>query len=130
MVINVDTVIDAYVKTRNDIKALEEKISELKGFQAKKEEYFIQKMTDNGVDSFKSKHGTVYTSIAESVTVADQEIFFNWVRDNEAWSFMEKRASKSEILNYMGDKEDSGRPNPPPPGLSYIAIRKVGVRKS
>ena len=127
--ITTDIVLEAYIKTRNEIKELEDKISELKAFQAKKEEWFLAKLDEDNATSFKTKHGTVYTVIKESVTVADQEVFFNWVKENDAWGFIEKRACKAEVLSAMGDREESGRPEPPPPGLNYTAIKSVGVRK-
>ena len=128
--ITVDTVIEAYIRTRNEIKELEDQIAEKKIFQARKEEYLMAQMDSLGLDSVKSKHGTVYTSVFESVTVADAESFFEYVKQNDAFHLLEKRASKTEVLHIMGDRVDSGRPNPPPPGLNYTAIRKLGVRKA
>ena len=125
----IDQVVEGYIKTRNDIKALEDQISELKSFQAKKEEWLLVQMAYQGAESVRGKHGTVYTTLSESVTVADAEEFFNWVKENEAWYFIEKRAAKSEVLNYMGERSDSGRPDSPPPGLNYVAVKKIGVRK-
>ena len=90
----------------------------------------MAQMDTLGLDSVKSKHGTVYTTVFESVTVADAESFFEYVKQNDAYHLLEKRASKTEVLHIMGDREDSGRPNPPPPGLNYTAIRKLGVRKA
>lgn len=127
---NIDTVIEAYVKTRDRIDELEAEISRLKKFQAKKDEWLMSQLSALNVDSVKSTHGTVYTSVAESVTVADAEVFFEYVRRNEAWHLLERRASKTEVLNIMGDKENDSRPNSPPPGINYTAVRKVGVRRA
>ena len=46
--------------------------------------------------------------------------------------FINKGASKVSVLERMGDKDEKtdSRPNPPPAGISYSAIRTVGVRKS
>lgn len=130
MKITTDTVIEAYVNRRNEIKALEDQISELKAYQTKCEEYLLRQLEEAGETSKKTKHGTVYTLVKESVTVADKDTFFNWVRDNDSWHFMEVRSSKAEVLSAMGDREESGRPNPPPPGLNYTAVKAVGIRKS
>lgn len=130
MKITADTVIESYVETRNQIKELEEQISTLKGFQTKKEEWLLSQLVNMGAESIKSKHGTVYTIVAESVTVSEPDVFFEWVKENDRFDCLEKRAAKTAILQEMGDREDTGRPNPPPPGLSYIAIKKIGVRKA
>ena len=126
----IDQVTAAYIKTRNDISELESKISELKVYQARKEEYLLNQLNELGVTSIKSAHGTIYTSIFESVTVGDPETFFNWVKENDAYECLERRAAKTAVLEIMGEREESGRPNPPPPGLSYTSIRKIGVRKA
>ena len=130
MKITLDTVVQSYVETRAKIKELEDQISELKAFQAKKEEYLNQQMTLMGVENVKTAHGTAYSTVAESVTVADQGAFFDWVQRTGSWECIEKRAAKTAILQIMGDDEGNGRPNPLPPGLNYTAIKKINIRKS
>ena len=125
----IDTVIEAYVNTRNKIKDLKDQIAELEAFQAKKEEWLNKQMAEAGVESMKSKHGTVYTTVFESCTVADRDAFMGWVVENEKWEFLENRVAKAEALNYMGDKENGSRPNSPPPGINYVALKKVNVRR-
>lgn len=127
--ITVDTVVEAYVSTRAKIKELEDQISELKAYQAKKEEWFEQQLKTAGAENMKTKHGTIYSTVFESCTVADADVFFDWVRGNQAWEFLERRVSKNPVLHLMGDREEGGRPNPPPPGVNYVAVRKIGVRK-
>jgi len=43
-----------------------------------------------------------------------------------------KGVAKTSVLEIMGDKDEKtdSRPNPPPPGVKYTAIRTVGVRKN
>ena len=129
MKITLDKVVEAYTTTRQEIKELEDQISTLKALQTKREEYLNQQLTELGCDNVKTAHGTAYTTIQESVTVADAERFFTYVRDTGAWELMEKRASKTAVLQMMGEREEGGRPYPPAPGLNYVAIRKVNVRK-
>jgi len=124
-----DTVVESYVKTRAKIKELEDQISELKLYQTRKEEYLNNQMQLMGVENVKTAHGTAYTTVAESVTVADQEAFFTYVKDYGAWELMEKRAAKTAVLQVMGDKEEGGRPYPPPPGINYTSIKKINIRK-
>ena len=83
-----------------------------------------------GIENVKTAVGTAYTTTTESVTVADQEVFFNYVKDNEAWELMEKRASKSAVLAVMGERDESGsRPDAPPPGISFYAVKSINVRR-
>ena len=122
-------VIEAYVKTRSQISELEKQIAELKAYQAKKEEWLLNKLAEDNAESIKTEHGTVYTTLFESVTVADKDTFLDYVKSNDLYNLMEIRASKAECLHTMGDKENGSRPNPLPPGLNYTAIKKVGIRK-
>ena len=128
--INADVVVEAYVRTRYMIKELEDKISEMKTFQAKKEEWLLAKLEEDGAKNIATKHGTVYATVFESVTVADAEEFLTWVKENDRFDCLEKRVAKNEVLHIMGDRGDSGRPNSPPPGVNYVAIRKVNIRKA
>ena len=128
--INADVVVEAYVRTRYMIKELEDKISEMKTFQAKKEEWLLAKLEEDGAKNIATKHGTVYATVFESVTVADAEEFLTWVKENDRFDCLEKRVAKNEVLHIMGDSGDSGRPNSPPPGVNYVAIRKVNIRKA
>ena len=128
--INADVVVEAYVRTRYMIKELEDKISEMKTFQAKKEEWLLAKLEEDGAKNIATKHGTVYATVFESVTVADAEEFLTWVKENDRFDCLEKRVAKNEVLHIMGDSGDSGRPNSPPPGVNYVAIKKVIIRKA
>lgn len=127
--ITVDTVVESYVATRAKIKELEDQISELKAYQAKKEEWIGQQLQAAGAENMKTEHGTVYSTVFESCTVADADTFFDWVRENQAWEYLERRVAKAPVLHLMGDREENGRPNPPPPGINYTAVRKINVRK-
>ena len=129
MKITTDKVIENYIERRNSIKELEDRISELKALQQKCEQWLLTKLDEDGETSKKTAHGTVYVKVSESVTVADQDMFLNWVKENDAWECIEKRAAKTAILQIMGDREEGGRPNPTPPGLNYVAVRNVGIRK-
>jgi hypothetical protein len=46
------------------------------------------------------------------------------------FEFLNKAVNKTAVLETMGDQDekDHSRPNPPPPGVKYTAIRTVGVR--
>ena len=97
---------------------------------AKKEEWLLAKLEEDGAKNIATKHGTVYATVFESVTVADAEEFLTWVKENDRFDCLEKRVAKNEVLHIMGDSGDSGRPNSPPPGVNYVAIRKVIIRKA
>ena len=127
MEVTLDMVTTAYVATRDQIAALNKQIDELKGFQAKREEWMLAELQKLGLQNAKTPAGvTVYQTVKESVTMGDWDAALNWVMENEAWEYLTKGFAKTAVLEFMGEK----RNNPPPPGVNFTAVRTVGIRKS
>lgn len=128
--ITVDMVIDAYVKTRDQIaeekKKFDEKVADLNMLQDKRSAWLLGKMDALGVDSFKTGHGTCFTDHKDSATVADREEFFSWVHGD--WEnrnhFLEKRVAKGAVKAMLDDGET------PPPGVNYVKVRDIKVRRA
>lgn len=130
MAVTIDRVVEAYVKTRQEIQALEKeleaKLQPLKAMQEKREQYMLGQLNEIGAKNVKTAHGTVYTAVKESVTMGDWDSFLNWVKEGERYEFLNKAVNKTAALEEMGDE----RNHQPPPGVNYTAIRTVQVRKS
>lgn len=123
--ITLDMVTDAYIKTRDQIAALNKEIDRLKEFQSKREEWMNNYLVTNKLTNAKTDHGTVYTVRKESVTVGNWDEFFKWVVDTKHEDFISKAAAKKAVLEYMGEDRATSVP-----GLNYVAIRTVGVKRS
>jgi hypothetical protein len=124
--IKLDELVQKYKRLR-DIKALydkenKEKTAKVKEAMQKIENIILQHFEATGQSSSKTLYGTPYISLRESYSVGDREAYMDWVRDNEAWEFLESRVSKSAVDAY---KEDTGEL---PPGINYSAERKINVR--
>lgn len=130
MSITIDKVVEAFVETRDTIKAreaeLEESLKALKELQAKREDWLLGELNRAGAQNIKTPHGTCYIALKESVTVADWDTALQWVKENDKYEFLEKRISKTAVIELMGDKKE----NPPPPGVNYTAVRTVNIRRS
>lgn len=130
MPVTIDDVVAAYVKTRDTIKFLEKKLEDdlapLKQLQEAREAYLLKQLDANKCQNMKTEHGTVYQSRKESVTVGDWDALLGWVRENEAWEFINKSCNKTSCLEAMGDE----RTEAPPPGVNYVAVRVAQIRKS
>ena len=125
-IVNPDVVTAAYVASREEIRGLEAQIDKIKEVQKKREDWLLNQMQTQGLQNMKTLHGTVYTSLKESVTVSDGEAFMNWVRETESWEFLNKAANKTAVLERMTEKREV----PPPPGVNYSAVRVAQIRKS
>ena len=130
MSVPIELIVKKYVETRNEIAAIEaeakEKVDELKKYQEAREQHLFKVLSELGCKNIKTDFGTVYTARKESVTVADKEVFINWVKETDGFSYMDIRANKTSVLEAMGEE----RENNPPPGVNYVSIATVQIRKS
>lgn len=126
----VDQVVAKYIETRDEIKRrqaeLDEKLKTLKEFQTKREQWLMSELNKMGAKNVKTPHGTVYQTTTESVTMADWDSFFNYVQETQQFNLLTHAVNKTAALEIMGEE----RQNALPPGVNYVAIRTVNVRKS
>ena len=76
-----------------------------------------------GLKTVPTTYGTVYWSTLSNCKLDAPEEFFAYVRENEDWSLIEKRANKSSVVEYI---EEHGAP---PPGVSFSTYRKFNLRR-
>ena len=128
--ITVDRVIAAYVATRDAIAAEKKKfdaaVASMKALQEKRERWFMGEMDRTGATSMKANGvGSVFIDYKDSAKVSDREEFYAWV--NADWEgrnhFLENRVAKGSVKQML----DGG--SPPPPGVNYVKIKDVKVRR-
>jgi len=78
-----------------------------------------------GMDSVKTEHGTAYTAVRTTASVADREAFMEFVKANEEWSLLEVRAAKTAIEQFRDNND-----NELPPGINIRSERVVNIRRS
>lgn len=126
MSIKIDELVQTYLELREIKAQLEKKHKERKGKVDDKMKFIeaklLQFFEETGQESARTKYGTPYTQLRESVTVSSRDDFLDFVRENEAWDMLENRASKTAVLEYKEEHEEL------PPGLSYRAERIVNVK--
>ena len=126
----VDQVVAKYIETRDEIKRrqaeLDEELKVLKEYQAKREQWLLGELNKIGAKNVKTPHGTVYQTTTESVTMGDWDSFFNYVQETQQFNLLTHAVNKTAALEIMGEE----RQNALPPGVNYVAIRTVNVRKS
>lgn len=126
MSFKIDEAVKAYLELREIKAQLEKRHKERKAKVDDKmksiEAQLLQFFEETGQESARTKYGTPYTQLRESVTVSSRDDFLDFVRENEAWDMLENRASKTAVLEYKDEHEEL------PPGLSYRAERIVNVK--
>ena len=78
-----------------------------------------------GMDSVRTEHGTAYTAVRTTASVADREAFMEFVKANEEWSLIEVRAAKTAIEQFRDNND-----NELPPGINIRSERVVNIRRS
>ena len=125
--VNVDDAIAAYVKLRErkaQIKAeADQKMNELTSKLDMLEGWLKERADENGVTSFKTKHGTAFLTTVDYASVADWDAMLKFVRENEAYDMFEKRVSKTAVRGYIEQLKTV------PPGVNYGTRIEVNVRK-
>lgn len=82
-------------------------------------------LQENNVTSVRTNDGTFYKEESIIPTGADWGAFYEWVKENDAFDFLERRIKKTEVKTYM-DTHDGHVP----PGVSVFREYVVRVRKN
>lgn len=124
---------DKMVRTFQKIKAKREQLKrefaaadeELKSKQALLQSMLLKFLTDSNLSSARTSTGTIYKQTKILPRAADWDVFYTWVRENDAFDFLEKRITRDAVKRYM--EENDGLP---PPGVSIFSEIEVGIRKN
>lgn len=102
----------------------DEKVGKLDAVLEQIEGTLLKTFDTAGMDSVKTPFGTAYTSTQTSATVADPDVFRQFVKDNDAWDMFQNRVSKTAVEQYKAVHNDI------PPGLNWREERVVNVRRA
>lgn len=118
-----------YIKLRDrkaEIKAeMDEQIKPIQEKMDKLEAKLLEAFQSTGVDSVKTEHGTAYTAVRTTASVADRDAFMAFVKAREEWSLLEVRPAKTAIEQFRAAND-----NELPPGINIREERVVNVRRS
>ena len=126
---SIDEAIEAYVNTRDELRAKQQAFKlEEDAMKANMEQismWLRDKADELGVDSFKTQFGTAYRSVKTSYRVATGgwDNFIGWVKETGNFQCLEKRVAK------LATKEIHDDTGEIPPGLDYVAEVEFDVRR-
>lgn len=115
------TVRDAKAAKRKEQEAALDRYTRV---MKKIEERILSELNDQNMDSIKSKAGTAYRNTQSSAKVVDREAFLGFVRASEAWNFLETKAAKSAVEEYIQEHGDT------PPGVDVSRAHTVNIRRA
>lgn len=127
MGVSIESVIEKYMQLRTEKEAIEAemkaRVLSIKEGMVKLEAWLAAKADADGVDSFKTKHGTVFFSTTDFANVADWNAVLAYIKAEGAYDMLEKRVSKHAVRGYI---DTTGSV---PPGINYGTKRDVNVRR-
>lgn len=125
---NYNELVEAYIKYR-DVKAqykaeYDAKVKKVDLLLEKIEQKLMAYFNETGVESIRTGSGTAYTSIKTTASIADRDIFLEYVRENDAWELLETRAAKKAVEDFRAANDEL------PPGVNWSAVATINVRRS
>lgn len=127
--ITVDMVVAKYIETRDEIesrqKALDAELADLRALQQKRTDWIKAKLDELGCDNFKTPHGTAFITYKDSATVADGEVFKDWVYAD--WEI--RKFYLNNAVNKTAVKQAVEEGQTVPPGVNYTRFKDVGIRR-
>jgi len=115
-----------YLQTSDTIKAIEarhkQELAKSKKFLEKLSYLLLEALDNSGQDSAKTKKGTVSAIVRDTASLSDASKFMDFVRDNDAYELMDRRANGTACKEYAREHGVL------PPGVRINSIRLVSVR--
>lgn len=159
MTVTVDEVVGRYIQLRQEKELVsarhEAELAPLAEKMSKIEAWLMAKMQADGVDSYKTAHGTPYRSMRTSVSLADRMVFMDYVMEpaaEQVCRYLEAAgypaatkdlAAFKQILSLFanwdmvdfragkkGIEEQLEATGQLPPGINRTQVATVNVRKA
>lgn len=136
--VNFEKRIEQYVKLRDLIKQMnqahKDKMKVYNETLETLEGVLLTALNATGQDSAKTAAGTVYKTPKRTATLADAKAFQDWVKQHDAWDFVDWKANVTAVTDYIKEQNqlvaDGTQAEPIPlPGVNYNETIEVGVRR-
>lgn len=126
--INFDDLVDKYVRLRDKKRQVQERhkdeINKFDVVLRNIETLFLAEFNRTGMNSVNTNHGTAFKKTQTSVTIADKDIFRNFIwSDPDNWIFADLRANAPAVQAYLDENESL------PPGVNLTSRLTVNVQR-
>lgn len=125
---DLEELVGNYIALRDKRAALKKKYTEkddvLKAAMESAEAMALKQLDAVGAKSIRTDAGTVFKEEKRSVTTADASVFFDYVREHNAWDMIEKRPARATVLEWVDEHGSL------PPGLNLYSELTIKIRRS
>lgn len=122
-----DEAVAKFIELRDERDALKKRHSrELEAITDKMDRIqnaILKLFQRTGQKSARTTAGTPYIQTRVSASVADRDAFLQFVRDNDAFEFLENRVSKTAVQQYMEEREET------PPGVKVTTMQVINITR-
>jgi hypothetical protein len=88
------------------------------------ERLLLTEFQRTGTNSVNTDHGTAFKKTQTSVTIADKDVFRNFIRSSEDnWIFADIRANAPAVKAYLDENEAL------PPGVNLVSRLTVNIQR-
>jgi hypothetical protein len=126
---DLDKVVATYIKIRDaraeKRRAFEAEDADLKAKMERIEAFLLQHLESVQATQVGTAHGTFYRQKDVIPSVDDWGVFYDWVKQNDAFDALERRVKKTFVTQYMEANEGAL-----PPGVSVFSKYVIRVRRS
>ena len=124
---NIDDVIGKYIDLRDSVErenaALKDKLAPMQAAMKTIETYLMQVAITTGQTKFGTKHGTAFITTKTGCNVADWDAALRFILDGHT-HLLNKAVNKTAVGEYI---EKNGSP---PPGINWVAMREIQIRRA
>jgi len=125
---DLDRMTASYVALRDKIKAIKEvHANQLQPYQDGLETlntWLLDQLNKTGAKHIATESGTIYRITRVSASLADSDVFWKYVLDNQEWRLLDRRANVTGVQAHINEKGDL------PPGVNLNQYSEAGVRRS
>lgn len=124
----ISNVVAKYMELRRLKESIDEeykqKLGKVRDAMDMLESHFLKYFDSTGQTQIKTDDATVFVKTNDYAQVADWDAVLSFVKENDAYEFLEKRVSKTAVRDYIDDNKQV------PPGINYGSKLSVNVRKA
>lgn len=123
-----DVLIEKYIQLRDKKTQMKSefdaKLAPIEEAMQKIEAHIMKTLNELGSDRIGGATGVAFKSTQNSATVADKELFRQFVLENDRWELADIRAAKTAIKEYIDENDDL------PPGINWRSETVIRVNRS
>lgn len=127
-VMDIEKLVDGYVRARDkkaELKAaFTKKTAALDEWMTRAEGVILQELQAQNLESVRTAAGTAYKSVQSSATVADWDSVLGFIKENDAWTMLERKVNKTAVQEYRSMNNDL------PPGVNWREEVVVNIRRA